>query len=142
MSSNISEIPSDLLTPSDFGQGVDIVDIARIDRLVMDWGDRFTNRIYTSREQVICAGKFTSLAGRFAAKEAFVKAIGTGLRGIKWTDIEILNQLNGRPYFVLHGGAKTEFVRVGWRSCLITISHAAGVAIAMVTVMKDRDTSV
>jgi len=138
MSDNNIDMPPDILSSSEFGQGIDIVEIARIDQLVRDWGSRFTNRIYTSRELAICAGKPTSLAGRFAAKEAFVKAIGTGLRGMNWTDIEIIKHRNGRPYFVLHAGAESEFMRAGWRSCSLAISHAGGAAIAVVTVSKDK----
>ncbi len=128
--------PPDMLSPEKFGQGVDIVEIDRIGNLVDKWGSRFTNRIYTSHELAKCRGNSASLAARFAAKEAIVKAIGTGLRGMAWKDIEILNDQNGRPYFALHDRAAFAFNKSGWKSCTLSLTHSAGIAVAMVTVLK------
>ena len=136
MSRSKENYPQDLLSPANYGQGIDIVEIARIEKLLQRWGNRFTDRIYTDHENAYCKGRTASLAARFVSKEAFVKAIGTGLRSMSWRDIEILNRPSGRPYFVLHKGALLAFERGGWKSCSLTITHSAGVAVAIVTVSK------
>ena len=141
MSNSDSHSSADLFSSPHIGLGVDIVEISRIERLIGNWGDRFTNRIFTAREQKKCSGKFSALAVRFAAKEAFVKAMGTGLWGMTWLDIEILNHPNGRPYYVLHGGAASAFSEGMWKSCALSLSHTAGMAIAMAVANKQIDTS-
>src|ERR671929_2076093 len=90
------------------GHGIDIVETARIRKLVEHHGEHFLDRVFTQREQAYCALNpkryFEHLAGRFAAKEAVLKVLGTGWRGgIAWTDIEILPEPSGQPKIRLSG---------------------------------------
>lgn len=85
--------------------GIDLVEIDRVARAVKR--DRFTERVFTERERQYAAGKRAeTLAGMFAAKEAAAKALGTGFKGIRYTDIEILHSDSGAPYIELHGACR------------------------------------
>jgi len=92
------------------GTGIDIVHIERIERLISRWGERFLARVFTEREIAWCRRRvrFADCLGlRFAAKEAFLKAIGWGLQnGIRWTDMEVRSDPMGKPFFILHGKAR------------------------------------
>ena len=83
--------------------GVDIIEISRIRKMVKRWGKRFLDRIYTEKELQICKGNPERLASRFAGKEAVMKALGTGARGIRWREIEIDSQPSGKPVVNLYG---------------------------------------
>lgn len=111
--------------------GIDMIEIDRIKKAIRKWGDRFLNRIYTPWEITYCQEKTFpeySFAGRFAAKEAVFKALGTGNdRGIKWTSIEVVNDRNGRPSVKL-GGRIREFI--GSDEILISMSHTHNHAVA------------
>lgn len=114
--------------------GIDIVEVARIERVQQQHGARFLDRIYTAAEQRYCldskvAG--TRLAGRFAAKEAVLKVLGTGWRGgIEWTDIEVLPDALGKPLCTLAGNSQRLAEQLGISHILISISHAGGFATA------------
>jgi len=114
--------------------GVDIVESARIERIWKHHGDAFLSRIYTPAERQYCLDCRTPavrLAGRFAAKEAVLKALGTGWRGrIAWTDVETLPDQLGRPCVRLDGETARLAARQGIDEFLISISHASGLAIA------------
>ena len=90
-----------------YGIGVDIVSIVRIESVIKRWGDRFVGRVFTPDEAAICydrAYPSSAFALRFAAKEAFSKALGSGMRkGLKWRDIEVFNYPSGKPSLRLHG---------------------------------------
>lgn len=90
-----------------YGIGVDIVSIVRIESIIKRWGDRFVGRVFTPDEAAICydrAYPSSAFALRFAAKEAFSKALGSGMRkGLKWRDIEVFNYPSGKPSLRLHG---------------------------------------
>ena len=90
-----------------YGIGVDIVSIGRIESVIKRWGDRFVGRVFTPDEAAICydrAYPSSAFALRFAAKEAFSKALGSGMRkGLKWRDIEVFNSPSGKPSLRLHG---------------------------------------
>lgn len=92
-----------------YGIGVDLVSITRIEQVIKKWEGRFVDRVFTLQESKKCYGKafpYPAFALRFAAKEAFAKAIGTGFRdGLKWQDIEVINDSNGKPNLQLHGKA-------------------------------------
>jgi holo-[acyl-carrier protein] synthase len=111
--------------------GVDIVEVKRVKRLLERWGDRFLHRVFTPWEIAYCRGKSSpeqSLAARFAAKEAILKAVGTGLsQGLRWTSMEIVNDKNGRPTVKL--GKRIED-KIGNRKILISMSHTKEYAIA------------
>lgn len=114
--------------------GIDLVEIARIERMWKDHQARFLDRVYTPAEQHYCLdNKVTAmrLAGRFAAKEAVLKAIGTGWRGgIEFTDIEVLPDPLGRPLCTLHGVTARLAEQLGISEILVSISHAGGFAMA------------
>lgn len=118
------------------GTGIDIAEIARFERFVSEDNQALFRRLFTNREMEYCfARKLCAqhLALRFAAKEAFVKALGTGIRdGINWLDIEVVNDQLGKPGLELSGKAAEIFVAAGcWRAHL-SMSHDAGAAVAMV----------
>lgn len=116
-----------------FGIGIDITEVGRIEKAFLRFGDRFRRRIFTENEINFCEkkkeGKFQSYAARFAAKEAFAKALGTGLRGkISWREIEIIDDEKHRPQIITKGKAK-EYL--GKRNAHLSISHTADYACAI-----------
>ncbi len=113
--------------------GVDIVEIERVESAIKRWGDRFLNRIYTETELKICQDRLSSLASRFAAKEAVMKVLGTGGRGIGWREIEILTGADGRPSVKLYGQALNKAEELNLKELSVSLSdskqHAVAVAI-------------
>ncbi|MCS7034060.1 MAG: holo-ACP synthase [Phycisphaerae bacterium] len=110
------------------GHGIDLVEIARVRKLVCEHGQRFLDRCFTPAEQAYCAANpkryFQHLCGRFAAKEAILKVLGTGWRnGIAWTDMEITNNRAGQPQVALHGECARLAAEMGINAWLISISH-------------------
>jgi holo-[acyl-carrier protein] synthase len=110
------------------GHGIDIVETSRIRQLVEEHGERFLSRVYTPAEQAYCARSpkryFEHLAGRFAAKEAVLKVLGTGWRGgIAWTDIEVAKEISGQPKIVLTGESLRIATELGIARWHISISH-------------------
>jgi holo-[acyl-carrier protein] synthase len=117
------------------GHGVDLVETARIRRMLADHGQHFLDRCFTPAEQAYCNARFRRsvehLAGRFAAKEAILKVLGTGWSGgIAWTDIQITNQLSGQPIVELTGLCRKIAAERGIRAWHISISHIETHAIA------------
>ncbi|MCE2405639.1 MAG: holo-ACP synthase [Dehalococcoidia bacterium] len=112
--------------------GVDIIEIERIRQAFERWGDRFLRRIYTEGEASYCRGRAPNLAGRFAAKEAAMKALGTGLRGVGWKDIEVVRNQAGAPSVRLHGRAKVRAETLGVRELSLSLSHSRNYAVAFV----------
>ena len=116
------------------GIGVDIVECARIGKMIERHGEFFMARVYTPAEIEYCQshkGATERFAGRWAAKEAILKALGTGWRhGIGWLDMEVRNELSGRPMVSLSGGALHQAQRLGIETMFISISHARSHAIA------------
>jgi holo-[acyl-carrier protein] synthase len=110
------------------GHGIDIIETARIKRSVEEHGEHFLERVYTRSEQDYCARNrkryFEHLAGRFAAKEAVLKVLGTGWRGgIAWTDIEILPEPSGQPKITLSGECLRIATQLGIVHWHVSISH-------------------
>jgi holo-[acyl-carrier protein] synthase len=110
------------------GHGIDIVETARIRHLLEEHGQRFLDRVFTPIEQAYAnqsvKRRFEHLAGRFAAKEAVLKVLGTGWRGgIAWTDIEIRNETSGQPTIALTGECARIAAKLGIARWLISISH-------------------
>jgi holo-[acyl-carrier protein] synthase len=122
------------------GIGTDLAEVPRIRRSIENYGDRFLHRIYTERERAYSSRKANAaerFAARFAAKEAGMKAIGTGLRhGISWKDFEVVNEPSGRPTLVLSGVAKQIADRLGARRISLSLTHTAEMAFAVV-VLED-----
>lgn len=116
--------------------GVDAIEIARIQRTLDDFGDRFLRRVYTERERERYAGRVSELAARFAAKEATSKALGIGIRGIRWREMEVLPNRRGKPILVLHGGAAARAARLGLTAFDVSLTHSRTEAIAFVVALR------
>jgi len=129
--------------------GVDLIEIARIERAVARWGDRFLLRIFTPAELAVYRGRLPSLAARWAAKEAAAKLLGVGLRGlgavekpvaaVGWTEIEILGDAQGRPALTLYGraAARARALRIG--EIALSLSHTREHAIASAVALRTED---
>ncbi|HEY6874418.1 MAG TPA: holo-[acyl-carrier-protein] synthase [Geobacteraceae bacterium] len=119
-----------------FGTGIDIVDISRFERFVAENNVSLFQRLFTAAEMDYCAAKKRSAqhyALRFAAKEAFLKALGTGLReGVSWRDMEVVHDSYGKPALRLSGGAESLFTDKGLGKCFLSLSHDANCAVASV----------
>ena len=122
------------------GVGLDATDIARIADVIDRHGDRFVRRIFTDGEIAYCMrrrGSAQHFAARFAAKEAAMKALGTGhSRGVLWKDIEVVRH-GGPPQLRLTGGALRRFDALKARRTLLTITHADTLAMAQVLLLDD-----
>lgn len=118
------------------GTGVDLAEVPRIREAIARYGGRFTQRIYTPAEISYVerkANRFERFAARFAAKEAGMKAIGTGWRrGVTWKDFEVVNEDSGRPTLRFHGVAAEIAGRLGVRRVSLSLTHTAEVAFASV----------
>ena len=112
--------------------GVDIIEIHRVKRVFEQYGDRFLRRVYTAREIAYCRGRAPQLASRFAAKEATMKALGTGVRGIRWRDIEVVRGRGQAPRIELHGTAQARADRLGLTDIALSLSHSREFAVASV----------
>ena len=113
--------------------GVDIVEIDRVGRVAEEYGKRFLERIYTEQEILYCRGRAPQLASRFAAKEAVMKLLGTGTRGVGWKDIEIRRRRGSAPFIELHARAK-----IGLQDIALSLSHSEKYAVASVIGQSDR----
>ena len=116
--------------------GVDVVEISRLEEVFARRGERFIKRVFTAAEISYCerrASRFASFAARFAAKEAVMKALGTGWsNGIGWKDIEVVSGTNGAPTIQLHGSALERMREIGATRALISLTHSDRMAIAQV----------
>ncbi|MDP1808454.1 MAG: holo-ACP synthase [Actinomycetota bacterium] len=120
------------------GIGVDIVEIDRINQAIENRKDRFIKRIFTDSEQEYCLGKprpFRHFATRFAAKEAVSKALGTGKKGMRWTDVEVCRDGKGCPYIKLTGGAAERAREKGVCDVAISLSFNHNNAVASAVAM-------
>ncbi|MHC4561322.1 MAG: holo-ACP synthase [Planctomycetota bacterium] len=124
-------------------QGIDMVECRRIKESVDQHGDRFLNRVFTKAELDYCLGKkreLEHLAGRFSAKEAVLKVLGTGwANGIAWTDIEVVNEESGQPVVRLSGRCREIADELGLAKVLISISHIETHAIASAIGVAESD---
>jgi len=117
------------------GCGIDLVSIKRIENIVRRWGDNFICRIFTPLEQEYCekkGNKYQSYAGKFAAKEALLKALGLGLRGVNWREIEVINDNFGQPIIKTSGRLKEITSNKKVDKYFLTISHTKEYALAEV----------
>ena len=121
------------------GLGLDATDIPRIAATIERYGERFTHRIFTEGEVAYCMRRrdpAIHFAGRFASKEAAMKALGTGhSQGVLWRDVEVVRQPGGPPQLRLHGGAARRFEKIGGRSSQLTITHSDALAFAQVILL-------
>jgi holo-[acyl-carrier protein] synthase len=118
------------------GTGIDIAEIARFEKFVAENNQALLKRLFTNLELEYCSARRLAAqhyALRFAAKEAFLKALGTGLRdGISWLDMEVSNDDLGKPSLGFSGKAAEMYAAAGGENCHLSLSHDAGCAIAMV----------
>jgi len=112
--------------------GVDLIEIERIGLTYSRYPRRFLEKIYTPAEQAYCRGRAPQLASRFAAKEAVMKALGTGVRGVSWRDIEVQRKRGRAPEIVLHDRAKARAKNMGIVRIAVSLSHSREFAIASV----------
>jgi holo-[acyl-carrier protein] synthase len=122
------------------GIGMDATEISRIEKTIERYGERFLRRILTDHEYAYCTRRrfpAPHVAGRFAAKEAGMKAIGTGQsQGVLWRDVEVVRH-GGAPQLVFHGAARGHFERLGATKAFVTITHAETLALAYVILVGD-----
>lgn len=117
--------------------GVDLIEIARVERVLTRYGDRFLERVFTPAEVLYCQGRVAELAVRFAAKEAVSKALGVGVRliardGIDWRDVEVIGDGRGKPFIRLFDRAAERAVELGLTEWAVSLSHSRGHAVAFV----------
>jgi holo-[acyl-carrier protein] synthase len=112
--------------------GVDLIEILRIRDAMERHGERFLARIFTEAEQRESSGRISSLAARFAAKEAAAKALGCGIGDVSWLDIEIRSDENNAPHLVLRGEAERMANELGLTNWSVSLSHTENQAIAFV----------
>ena len=112
--------------------GIDIIEIARIQRTLDDFGERFLRRVYTERERERYRGRTNELAARFAAKEATSKALGTGIIGIRWREMEVLPNRRGKPVLILHGRAAERARQLGLTDFSLSLTHSRTDAMAFI----------
>jgi holo-[acyl-carrier protein] synthase len=126
------------MMPNIIGLGLDATDIDRIADTIERYGERFLNRVFTENEVAYCMRRrvpAVHFAGRFAAKEAAMKALGTGhSQGVLWRDVEVVRR-GGPPQLQLHGGAARRFASMGGHSSLLTITHSDDLALAEVLIV-------
>lgn len=122
------------------GLGLDATEIHRVADVIARHGERFLTRVFTEGEIAYCRAKrdsASSFAARFAAKEAAMKALGTGYsRGVFWTGIEVVRR-HGPPQLRFHGGAAARFAAMGATGSLLTLTHSQDLAIAHVMLLRD-----
>ena len=116
----------------EYAVGIDVIEIARVRKVLAKHPERFLSRVFTPEEVAFCRGRVPELAARFAAKEAVMKALGTGARGVAWREIEILPNARGKPLVYLHGKARDRGEAIGLRAVDISLTHSHELAIAAV----------
>ena len=118
------------------GMGIDVEEVERVKGAMERQGERFLKRIFTSKERAYCEqfkNKYERYAGRFAAKEAAMKALGTGWRrGVRWVDLEVAREPSGRPTLALAGEAGKIAQQLGVKNIALSITHTESQALAQV----------
>lgn len=112
--------------------GIDVVELDRVQRVLARHPQRFLDRVFTPAEQRFCRGRVPELAARFAAKEATMKALGTGIRGVGWRDIEVLPNRRGKPLLLLHARAAARAATLGLTDLDLSLTTAREFAAAVV----------
>ena len=125
-----------------FGTGIDTIEVPRIEQAIKEYDEQFLHRIFSDWEMAYCRSrKFSAehFAARFAAKEAFAKAIGTGIRqGFIWKEVEVRKEFSGKPIITLNGSMITKTAKIvgGEYQVLVSLSHTKTIAEAMVVIEK------
>jgi holo-[acyl-carrier protein] synthase len=118
--------------PSSLAAGIDAIELDRVASTLKRHPERFLARVFTDLEVAFCRGRVHELAVRFAAKEAMMKALGTGVRGIAWREIEVLPNRRGKPLVYLHGKAKKRADALGMGQPEVSLTHSDTLALAFV----------
>ena len=121
--------------------GIDLIEIARFERVLVRYRDRLLERVFTPAEALYCRGRLAELAARFAAKEAVSKALGVGVRmiardGIDWRDVEVVGDSRGRPLIRLFGRAAERAGELGLVDWAVSLSHTRENAVAVVVAQQ------
>jgi holo-[acyl-carrier protein] synthase len=134
----VAGLPAPLHPPQgvNVAVGVDIIEVGRVRKVFEKHGERFLTRVYTPNEVQQCRGKVTRLAGRFAAKEAISKALGTGLHGVAWREMEVVQLRSGRPTVTLHGNARRRAELLGLSAFDVSIADLAECSIAIAVAIQ------
>jgi holo-[acyl-carrier protein] synthase len=133
----VAALPAPLHLPQgvNVGVGIDIIEVDRVRKVYEHHGERFLKRVFTEREILQCRRRgvihYARLAGRFAAKEAISKALGTGLHGVAWREMEVVQLRSGRPTITLHGRAKLRAEQLGISAFDVSIADLAHMSIAI-----------
>ncbi len=138
----IAGLPTPLSMPQgvNVAVGIDIIEVDRVRKVYEHHGERFLKRVFTEIEVLQCRGRAEKLAGRFAAKEAISKALGTGIHGVAWREMEVVHLRSGRPSVRLHGNAKRRAEQLGLSAFDVSIADLAHLSIAIaIGVQTDRD---
>ena len=117
--------------------GIDMVEVDRVRHVLQRFPRRFLERVYTPVEIAVCRGRLQELAARFAAKEATMKALGTGARGLSWREIEVLPNRRGKPLLYLYGRARERADEIGLHSVDVSLSHTRQHALAIVVGVQE-----
>mgnify|MGYP001457566046 FL=1 len=118
--------------------GIDIIEIKRIQNVKSKYPDRFLKKIFTENEIIYCRNRSPQLAARFAAKEAMMKALGTGIRGVSWKDVEVIRYRGQAPQIKLSGRGEKVGERIGLKNASLSISHSREYAVACVTIETSK----
>src|ERR1700676_3605067 len=139
----VAGLPAPLHAPQgvNVAVGIDIIEVNRVRKVFERHGERFLKRVFTEREVMQCRGKAERLAGRFAAKEAISKALGTGIHGVKWREMEVVQLRSGRPSVRLHGIAKLRAFQLGLTAFDVSIADLAQVSIAIAVGIQSTGTT-
>jgi holo-[acyl-carrier protein] synthase len=134
----VAGLPAPLNPPQgvNIAIGIDIIEVDRVRKVYERHDERFLKRVYTEMEIRQCRGKPTRLAGRFAAKEAISKALGTGLHGVAWRDMEVVQLRSGRPTVTLHGRAKRRAELLGISAFDVSIADLKDFSIAVAVAVQ------
>jgi holo-[acyl-carrier protein] synthase len=117
---------------SSLAAGIDAIELARVQKTLARHPERFLSRVFTELEIAFCRGRVRELAVRFAGKEAMMKALGTGVRGVGWREIETLPDRRGKPLVYLHGRAKRRAEQIGMGQPEVSLTHSDLLALAFV----------
>jgi holo-[acyl-carrier protein] synthase len=138
----VAGLPAPLHPPQgvNIAVGVDLIEVGRVRKVFERHGERFLRRVFTEKEVQQCrrggAVRATRLAGRFAAKEAISKALGTGLHGLAWREMEIVQLRSGRPTVTLHGNARRRAEFLGLGAFDVSIADLAEFSIAVAVAVQ------
>ena len=134
----VAGLPAPLNLPQgvNIAVGIDIIEVDRVRKVFEHHGERFLKRVFTEMEVWQCRGKAERLAGRFAAKEAISKALGTGIHGVGWREMEVVQLRSGRPSVRLHGNAKRRAERLGLSAFDVSMADLKAFSIAIAVAIQ------